>query len=257
MLSCDRGKEPAAAVMQRADAPARRIVSLAPSVTETLFALGAGDRVVGVTRFCDYPPQAATLAKVGGLTDVDVEMVLSLEPDLVLGVQSRTAEPLRRTLSKAGIRAEFLDVETLAEVQSSFRRVGELVGKQQSAEQMAAELEKRRTPPVEDAPRVLVLFGRDPWIGAGPGTFADEMIRAAGGRNALADFDAQYPSLDAERMTTVKPDLVIDASFGDEASEVPGAPRTVKLDPPLIRPGPRLGEGIDVFRAAILEARPR
>jgi len=231
----------------------KRIVSLAPSVTETLFALGAGDRVVGVTRFCDHPPEVAARRKVGGLTDVDVEIVLSLKPDLVVGVQSATAAPLQRTLQSAGIRFEFVDVETLSDVAGSFQRLGTLVEAPEEARALAEALASRQISGAPDAPKVLLLFGRDPWIGAGPGTFADEMIRSAGGRNALGALDTQYPTLDAERLSTVEPDLVIDTSFGDAPAEVPGGAPVVRLDPALIRPGPRLVQAMDVFRQSIAE----
>lgn len=245
---------PAADVSGASTPAPTRIVSLAPSVTETLYALGAGARVVGVTRFCDYPPQAAEKPKVGGLTDVDIEVVLSLEPDLVVGVQTQTAESLQRALRAADINSLFLPVETLRDVEESFVALGDRLGASKRAAALVEALEAGHVAPGADPPRVLVLFGRDPWIGAGPGTFADEMVRATGGVNALATSEAPYPMLDAEQLGALKPDLVLDTTFGDAAAEVPGAGRTVRVDPSLIRPGPRLADAMKLFAGAIAEA---
>lgn len=241
--ACER---PAEKAPSRSSTP-QRIVSLAPSVTETLFALGAGDRIVGVTRFCDYPPEATTRQPVGGLTDVDVELVVSLKPDLVVGVSSQTGRALERTLAQADVDTLFLRVETLEDVKSTFRELGTLVGQPENAARLVRELEAHEVEPDGEGPRVLVLFGRDPWIGAGPGTFADEMIRRAGARNALEGMASDYPMLDAERMVTLSPDLVFDASFGKTAAAIPGVDSVVRVDPGLIRPGPRLADALKLF----------
>lgn len=255
-LGCERDAAPPPAPSSKSapesTSPAR-IVSLAPSVTETLYELGAGERLVGVTRFCDFPAAAAALPKIGGLTDVDVEVVLSLRPDLVVGVASKTAKGLERTLAIAGVEVLFLPVETFDDVQRSMRLLGDRVGAQERGGRLAdaiAATDLRGN----DGPAVLVLFGRDPWIAAGPDTFADEMIRRAGGRNALADFDAPYPALDVETLSSVSPDIIIDTSWGS-GSETPipvvAPDAVVRIDPALIRPGPRLVDAMERFRSAI------
>ena len=255
LAACERDETPTPAEAEGKDGnDPQRIVSLAPSVTETLFALGAGQRVVGVTRFCDFPAETAALPKIGGLTDVDVETVLSLEPDLVVGVKSKTGSALQRTLQAAQIETLFLPVETFDDVLSSMKTLGARVNAAQQGDAIAHRIEAASVKPAADAPRVLVLFGREPFVGAGPKTFADEMIRRAGGRNALADVDAPYPSLDAERMRALTVDIIIDTSWGgSDASTIP-APKTarvVALEPALIRPGPRLSEALGQFRKAI------
>lgn len=257
LLACERSDSPPDARATEAELPAR-VVSLAPSVTETVFALGAGDRLVGVTRFCDYPLAATTLPQVGGLTDVDVEMVLSLRPDLVIGVQSKTGGGLERTLSKAGIPALFVPVETFEDIQSSMREIGRQLGAASRAEALAADIGRVDLPVAPDSPRVLLLFGREPWIAAGPRTFGDELIRRAGGRNAVAHLEAPYPTLDAELLGSLDVDLVVDTSWGGGGEPAPiptaGAARVVRLDPALIRPGPRLALAMDQLRDAIAGA---
>ncbi len=235
--------------------PEPRIVSVAPSTTETLFALGVGDQVVGVTRFCDFPPEATKRERIGGLTDVDVEKVLSLRPTLVVGVDSQTSSSLQRTLAHSDVQTLFVPVETFDDVIGAIAAIGSAVGRPDEAEKIAAELEsRRRERPSGPRPRVLVLFGREPWIGAGPGTFADEMIRIAGGQNVLADVDSDYPSLDAEKLASLAPDLVIDTSFEPKrAVAIPGDPPVARIDPALMRPGPRLGKALDTFEAHIGE----
>ncbi len=259
MFGCDRGDSaaPAPTTAAAITAPPIRIVSLAPSVTETLFALGVGDRVVGVTRFCDFPVAATMLPKIGGLTDVDVEVVLSLKPDLVVGVTSKTGSSLERTLRAAQVDTLFLAVETFDDVQSSLRTLGARVGATERAETLAAAIGAIDVTPHAAAPSVLVLFGRDPWIAAGPKTFADEMIRRAGGRNVLADLDTPYPTLDVERLSAIAPDIIIDTSWGaGEPGPVPVAKASaiVRLNPALIRPGPRLAAAMMAFREAIVAA---
>lgn len=246
-----------ASISPDAQNPPSRIVSLAPSVTETLFSLGAGDSVVGVTRFCDAPVAATTLPKIGGLTDVDVEMVLSLEPDLVVGVNSKTSRGLQQTLDRADIATLFLPVESFAEVQQSIRTLGERVGETAKAAKLAEAIARHDLQPAADAPRVLVLFGRDPFIGAGPGTFADEMVRRAGGHNALKNLATPYPSLDVEKLGALDPDLVIDTTWtaGEQATTPPiEGVATIRMDPALMRPGPRLATAMDFFVRAIEEA---
>lgn len=242
-----------AAAADTVSGPPERIVSLAPSVTETLFALGAGERIVGVTRFCDFPPEATKLQKVGGLTDVDVEVVLSLEPDLVVGVSSKTSSGLEKTLAAADVDILFLPVETFADVEASMHALAARVGQQQRGEELAEEIAATNAPNPE-GPQVLVLFGREPWIAAGPNTFADEMIRRAGGRNVLADLDQPYPTLDAERLSALKADVIFDTSWGDgEQTPIPAADpdSVVRVDPALIRPGPRLSEAMQLFASAV------
>lgn len=257
LLGCDRPAEPATAPPAPQAAAPARIVSLAPSVTETLFALSVGERVVGVSRYCDFPPEVEALPKVGGLTDIDVEAVLAMRPDLVVGVRSETGAGLERALQATDVKTLFVPVETFAQMQDAIRAIGDAVGAPARATEIAdAVAATNATTDTGDAPSVLVLFGRDPWVAAGPGTFADEMIARAGGRNVLAHLDNPYPTLDVEQLMTLDVALVIDTSWGENVAEVPARGATVvRLDPDLMRPGPRIVDAVATFRRAIDEAR--
>lgn len=260
-FGCDRKTAPEPAAASPSDAAEvvakspNRIVSLAPSVTETVFALGRGDRIVAVTRFCDYPAAAAEQPKIGGLTDVDVEMVISLKPDLVVGVDNKTAGALDRTLRQADIDSLFLPVETLEDVRRSITTLGDRLDAQKRADELNEGLKLQPTVVADGAPSVLVLLGSEPWIGAGAGTFADEILVGVGAKNALSDAKNPYPNLDAERLGALAPDIVIDTSFG-EPKPIPMLQhaRVVRIDPALMRPGPRLADAIAQFRKAVAEA---
>lgn len=204
--------------------PPKRIVSMAPSITETLFALGLGDCVVGVTAYCDYPPEAKNIAKVGGRMDPSYEQIVALQPDLVVLLDSHTdaAEQLRR------VHVETLSVphQTITDIHTAILRIGKACGAQQGATALVEKM-KRSHARIEKAignrkrPRVLISIGRDTASGnlaglfaAGRHSFYDEVIEAAGGVNAYADETVAYPQLSPESIIQLAPDVVIDlASF--------------------------------------------
>jgi len=197
-----------------------RILSMAPCITETLFALGLGDRVVGVTRFCRYPPEAAEKRKVGGFLDPSYETIASLEPDLALILPEH--ENLRRFLAELGIRFVVVDDKTVSDILETIRRVGSLCGVEARADSLVSELRARidavRTRTAGgDGPRVLVSIGRSPGSGtlggiyiAGRNTFYDELLMYAGARNACGGIDIPYPVLSSEGLLDLDPDVVIE-----------------------------------------------
>lgn len=220
--------------------------------------MGAGDRVVGVTRFCDYPPEVAPIPKVGGLTDANLEAIVALRPDLVIGVRSRSAQDLGRRLDSAKLAWVMLPVETLEDVRLSVRTLGRIVGQSDRAEEIARRLPKPASSE-PTGPTVLLAFGRKPLIAAGPGTFGDQLIRAAGGRNALDGNDNPYPTIDRETLLELQPQVVLDTS-ATVAEPWPAELEAVKrervhtLDPALLRPGPRLDDALARISAAISAA---
>ncbi len=200
--------------------PATRIISLAPSITETLFTLGCGDKVVGVTDFCTYPEQARRLPKVGGYVDPNYEQILALEPDLVI-LMKEHAEVFT-FLERNGIDYEKVDNHDIRSILESFRRVGERCGARERADSLVRALRTALdSTPVPHGPRPRVLFcvGRQDMGGggvsrafvAGRPTFYHELIRAAGGPNVSADSTRQYPMLSAESVMRLAPDIIIDA----------------------------------------------
>lgn len=198
---------------------ANRVVSLAPSVTEVLFAIGAGPKVVGVTRYCDYPPEAKTRTQVGGYLDPSYEAVVRLKPDLVV-VTSGSNDNSKR-LADLGIRTLTVDHNTIGGIVQSITDIGKAVGESGRANQLVADLQLRMKRVVQltqshPKPSVLVVVGRsmggtvDEVYAAGKGNFYDEMIDLAGGKNAFTDRLVKVPTLSNEGITRLNPEVIID-----------------------------------------------
>lgn len=197
-----------------------RIVSMAPSTTEILFALGAGDRVVGVTRYCDYPASVTQVAKVGGYVDPSYETIVALEPDLVILLDSHGAQ--RKELEKMGIATLSVPHETLEDIHESLRRIGAACGREREAAELLDDI-AGRSRALEDRlagrerPSVLLCIGRDTESGqlagmyvAGRHGYYDEIIRRAGGRNAYRDEAVAYPQVSAEGVIQLRPEVIVD-----------------------------------------------
>jgi iron complex transport system substrate-binding protein len=219
---CALAASPAAA-----QSTARRIVSLAPSVTEVLFEAGAGARVVGVTSYCWFPRQALALPKVGGYLTPSYEALLALHPDLVVTLPEHAdVEP---RLTALGLPILRLDHRSLDGIVRSLEQVGERCGAADSARRAAdtlrsrlAALERMRA---GHRPRVLICFGRaDDFrrlTAAAPGTIHDDLITKAGGANVLTSPAVAYPVLSAEGVMRLDPDVIIEfssAAAADAAS---------------------------------------
>jgi iron complex transport system substrate-binding protein len=248
----------------------RRIVSLGPSTTEALFSIGAGDRVVGRSRYCDWPPEAMKLPALGGL-EPDVEAILQLQPDLVVGPSGGWSQRLAATLASHGIATWFpADSASLADVDALVVSLGDRTGHVQDAARVvdrihAAEHAVEQGVAAEPKPRVLFVVDVAPVYAAGPKTFAGEMLREAGAIDALPE-GTGWTSVGFERVVEIDPDVVIDASSGDA-----GAPSTITAESPgwsgvravreghvirvrdhrVLTPGPRIGEGLAVLAHAL------
>ncbi len=197
-----------------------RIISLSPSITETLFALGLGGNVAGVTRFCTYPPETAEKQTVGGYLDPNFEMIVALKPDIVLVLPEQ--ESVRTYLDRLDIPHETLHNRTVDDIMGTIDTVGSLFAIPDRADSLIADI-VRRMDAVRDGispgmlPRVLVSIGRTLGTGtlkeiyvAGRGTHYDELIIMAGGRNAYDDDNIAYPLLSAEGLLHLNPDIIID-----------------------------------------------
>ncbi|RII00399.1 cobalamin-binding protein [candidate division NPL-UPA2 bacterium Unc8] len=193
----------------------QRIVSLAPSNTEILFALGLGNKVVGVTEFCNYPETALDIEKVGGWLPFDLERVVALEPDLVLAAALHERKGIP-ALERVDITVFALVPKTLNEVLSNITLVGEITGKSEKAIRLVTDLEDRiraitektMTLTDEQRPRVLYIVWHDPLLVAGSGTFADDLINKAGGKNIAYDL-TQWAGIDLETVIARNPQLII------------------------------------------------
>ena len=214
--------EPGPAVPEPTTTPAR-IVSMAPSLTEILFALGLGDRVVGVTSYCDYPPEARERAQIGGFVNPSVEAVLALEPDLVIVSPAAGNRDAALAVRGAGVRLEVVPAETLDDTFDAIRTVAELCGVPERGEELADSLRQRIdlvAERVAELPRVRALYciQIDPLIAAGRGTLPAELMELAGGINVV-DGD-RYPRIGIESVLAESPEIILQSRM--DASD-PGA----------------------------------
>jgi iron complex transport system substrate-binding protein len=209
-------------------APAR-IVSTSPSITETLFALGLGDRVVGVSTFCRFPPEVARLPKVGTFLKPEAELIAGLRPDLV--VVHDVSSGIDRKLAAMRIPYAVVERGTLASVFSSIRRIANAAGEPARGETLVGDIE-RRLGAVRAAsaalPRVRVLFiiGRrlgslSDLVAVGPGSYINDLIEIAGGENVLAIAgQPEYPKISMETVLRLDPDVIVDTvDMGETEAE--------------------------------------
>ncbi|MCX7805634.1 MAG: helical backbone metal receptor, partial [Planctomycetota bacterium] len=160
----------------------RRIVSLAPSVTEMLFLIGAGDRLVGATDYCNYPPDAARIPRIGGYINPGIEAILAANPDLIVGSADGTPADLANRLRKLGKDVLIAAIEKVDDVPKAIREIGGAVGAEEAAGEKAAAIEAairdfERIPADWRRPRVLLCYSLEPIVAAGPGSFGDDLIR--------------------------------------------------------------------------------
>ena len=222
-----------------------RIVSTSPSITETLFALGLGDRVVGVSSSCRYPAAASRLPKVGTFTRPDTELIARLRPDLVIVHAGPHAVP--QQLAALRIGSLTVDRGTLADVYSSIRAIGRVAAAEDRAARLVADIERRlksiRTGAAAPTVRtVLVIVGRQPGsladlIAVGRGSYLNDLVMVAGGRNVLDDPRLpEYPRISMETVIRLDPDVIVDAGdMGDTEDEhrrrQPGTERLWRQQP--------------------------
>ena len=240
-----------------AEAP-RRIVSLAPSVTEALFALGVGERVVGVTRYADWPRSVRTLPKVGGFVDVSFEAVLALRPDLVAAVEAQAALGVVEALRRAGVRVVLVPGERLHDALAALQQLGEIVGKARVASALVDRLRAgldavRKAVAGRRRPRVLVVLGHRPLVVAGPHTLPADLLDVAGGDNVAAGARARWATWSMEEVVASHPEVIVDAAMGDEGpppwqgwTDLPAvrSGRVVRPAPWMLsRAGPRVVDG--------------
>jgi len=251
----------------------QRIISLAPSNTEILFALGLGDKVVGVTDFCDYPEEAKAIEQIGTYFDPNIEIIFSISPDLVLAIADLPEDVIAK-LEELDIPAPILAPPDLEGILANIQLVGKATGAEKEAEALVSEMRGRiaavteKASEVKEKPRVFCEIDATdpskPWA-SGPGSFMDAMIRLSGGTNVAADAESPWPQLSAEEIIAQDPDIIIlaDSKYGVTAESVGERPgweviTAVKegaifdLDDDLIsRPGPRIIDGLEAVARII------
>ena len=216
-----------AAAQSTAEQAPRRIISLVPALTEMVFAMGAGDRVVAVSSYDDDPPQVRALPRVGALLDPDVERILSLKPDLVLVYGSQT--DLMQQLTRASVPFFSYRHAGLAGVTDTLRALGQRTGQTREAETVARGIEQRlgelrKRTAGRPKPRTLLVFGRERgslrniYASGGRG-FLHDMLEAAGGVNVFADIHAESVQATSELILTRAPEIIIEVRSADILSE--------------------------------------
>ena len=246
-------------------APARCIVSLAPSITESLFAIGAADQICGVTDYCTYPDAAGKKQHVGGMTTPNIETIVSLHPDLiVVSMEGNTRQDFDR-LTNLDVPVYVSNPRTFAGIRRSLEQLGALSGHRVEAERLVYRLKAR-----EDSlatltggarERVLLFISLEPLIAAGGNTFIHDVLTRAGAENLAATAPGTYPALSREAVLSYDPDALVITS--DLAGDLPNLlkrfpewnqltavqhGRVYRIDPDLIsRPGPRAVDGLQIL----------
>lgn len=248
----------------------RRIVSLAPSLTETLFALEVGESVVGVTDYCDYPEEARTRPKVGGIINPSAEAIVALQPDLVLIARETNRRETLEALERLHIPVFVVNSERLDDVYRMIRDVAAAAGVPARGEELSRRLDARAAA-VEKAirgyppRRVFLLVGLQPIVTAGQGSFLDDLLRRAGGESVAAASRQPWPRFSVEELVRADPEILLVprtpwfSPSREELLRLPGwselkavqEERIVYLPAAVERPGPRLVEMLELIARAL------
>lgn len=249
-----------------------RIVSMAPSITEILYALDLGDSIVGVTDFCDYPEDAKKKEKIGGFVNPDIEKIVQLRPDIVFATYDGTKREDVERLSYLGIAVYVIQSKCVDDILVSISDIGKVTGRIVKAEGLIEQMRQRVDSITnfigkrKNSPKVLVVFSADPLISASKGTFADDLIRMAGGLNIVGDQKVKYPRIDMELVLSRLPEAIVMSSmnseepddnlksFWNEWNDIPAVKnrRVFVIETDLMTlPGPRIVEGYEKFARII------
>jgi iron complex transport system substrate-binding protein len=249
--------------------PPARIVSLVPSVTESAFALGGEDRLVGVSDYCDWPPAARRKPRVGGMVNASLERIVALRPDLVVGTDEGNPEETFLQLRRLRIPLYVVHAHRVAEMYDLIARVGELTGRREAVAPLVADIRRRieavRTKvEARPAPRVLYVLWPDPLLVPGRDSHLTELIELAGGRSITAAEPVQYMRFSLEAAVARAPEVIVLADHSSGAStagraepekwqaltSVPAirAGRLYSVDLSILhRYGPRVPEGLEIL----------
>ncbi|MBN1905883.1 MAG: cobalamin-binding protein [Deltaproteobacteria bacterium] len=248
-----------------------RIIPLAPSLTEILYYLGLGERVAGVTNFSYYPPEALEKPQVGGYHDLNIERIITLNPDLVIGTKDGNNPGIVDMLEQAKIPTYIVDPRNVVEVIETVRIIGSLCGVEEKANQLAKGLTERldrirEALKQKEKPLVFLQINLHPIMSVNKNTFHQDIISIAGGINMTADSAINYPRISIEELIRRKPDVLIISSMdrGGEFEKarqewlkwtsIPAAKngRVYLIDSDLIdRPSPRILDGIEAMARMI------
>lgn len=204
----------------------QKIISLSPSNTEILFALGVDDKIIGVTEYCDYPVQAQTIMKIGGFSTPNIEKIVSLDPDLVIAndIHQKAVEDLDRL----GFSVIVLSPKNTCDMLENVKLLGEALGRAEYADGLVETLKGRIDAVQEkvsaihetDKPKVYYEIWYEPLMTAGPGTFIDDLLTLAGGINIAGETKTNFPEISLELIIQKAPDIFIYSHHGDSQIEL-------------------------------------
>jgi iron complex transport system substrate-binding protein len=246
----------------------RRIVSLAPSVTETLFALGMGDRVVGVTDFCDYPDAARSKVHIGGMINPSWERILGLKADLLIATTAGNDRDVVARAERLHLPLFFLDTPSIDQMLESLTRLGDLLDSPERARALRDDLASRLGKLAARSgslrrPRVLFLVWGDPIVVPGQGTFLDDALARSGCDSITSDAPTGWPALNLETILARDPEWILatpqNAGFLKGLSRKPGwrdlnavlHGRVAAVNPALERPAPRVVQAMEELQALL------
>ena len=241
----------------------RRIVSLAPSITETLFALGLGDSIVGVTSYCDYPPEALQKERIGDTMRPSIEKIVALKPDLAIASTASQLEQFVKKLGEVGIPVYVSTPRDFEGVLESITKLGDLTGVPDRASELTHKLSVRIEAVRErvmnqEKPRVFFILGTEPLITVGGTSFINDLIVRAGGLSISEDEKTEYPHYSLETVVARQPEVIFlqagEVGLPERLKQTPAAQkgRIFHVDDDLIiRPGPRIIDGLEQMAALI------
>lgn len=196
------------------DSLPKRIISMAPNITEGLYAIGAQDFIVGVTEFCDYPPEAKLKTKVGGYDNANYEMVASLKPDVVLITVESINRPMYQALQNLGIKMFVLNAKNVDGVAAMMNTLGKLTGKEKEAQSISSKIKSERDSITsgndsDTQNKCLVIVGTNPIMTASKTSFINEIMLLSGLNNIYADSPMDYPTISYEDITVKNPSYIL------------------------------------------------
>jgi iron complex transport system substrate-binding protein len=245
----------------------QRIISLAPGITETLYALGLADNIAGVTTFCDWPAAARTKQQIGGFTNPSIEKIVSLKPDLIIATADGNRQDTVQQLEKLGLPVYVTNPSNINGFLRSILNIGKITNREDAAEALVKNLQKRLNNIAaqirhKKKPRVFFQMGMEPVFTAGRGTLINEVIERAGGINVAGLDTARYPVYSAEGIITTSPEVIVFAPmvndkefasvkrFWQKFGEIPAVKnnKIYPIDADLInRASPRIFDAIEIM----------
>ncbi|MFB3894962.1 MAG: cobalamin-binding protein [bacterium] len=254
--------------------PPQRIISVAPNITEILFALGLEKQIVGVTDFCDYPAAAKSIPKIGGFSNPNLEKIISLKPDLVVITADSNQDAMTKQLWQLKVPVYIINSQTIFGIMTTIRKLGEVTGTNTTANNLTQQLEHR----IElvhlkvkalPKPKVLFLWSEKPLITAGQGTFTDNLIELAGGINIAQASKIKYPKYSLEEIIRQQPEVIIIANMQNQIdasvysrwqqwSQIPAVRnhRVFSINSDLMaRPSPRIIDGLEELEKLIHQVK--